>query len=315
MRQHFVPRSYLSNFTDPSVAGGNRAGIWQVDLAKCHYNQLTVDAVAARTDYYTVQIDDQPDNFIEDMFGEIEGNASTVIRTISEGLSLPDEAESGVLADFMAIQRLRVPAFREAVDNFYVDVATKLNAIATENRERYARILRDAMPERTFSAEEIESAWNFARDPANYSIKMNADASLKPLVASMITVARSIADMHWSYLVAPEGSQGFMTSDNPVSWGVPGGGFYDSGLMSKNAELVWPMTRRIAILGSWSDREDELLHVDEATVGRINNRILSRTQRYVFAPTEPLAKWAITQVESVGMRDQTGAAILGVNTQ
>lgn len=277
-----------------------------MDLSERQYIQLTVDAVAARTDYYTVQIDGQSDNFIEEMFSEIEGKAVAVIRTLSESLSLPAEGESGALADFMAIQRLRVPAFRDAVDKFYVDVATKLNAVATESRDRYARILRDAMPDRSFSEEEIDSAWNFARDPANYSIKMNADASLKPLVASMETVAHLIADMRWSYIVAPDGTEGFITSDNPVSWVVPGGGFYDSGPVSKNAELVWPMTRRIAILGSWSDHEDELLNVDQEMVERINHRILSRTQRYVFAPTESLARWAIMQIESRPTRGQTG---------
>src|SRR5688572_21486141 len=105
MRQHFVPRSYLSNFTDTAGAPGKRAGLWQVDLAERQYKRLTVDAVAARTDYYTVQIDGQPDNFIEEMFSEIEGKAIAVIRAVSESLSLPAESESGTLADFMAIQR------------------------------------------------------------------------------------------------------------------------------------------------------------------------------------------------------------------
>jgi hypothetical protein len=67
MRQHFVPRSYLSNFTDSNVGAGEKPGVWQVDLLEGVYKKLTVEAVAARTDYYTVEIDGKADNFMEEM--------------------------------------------------------------------------------------------------------------------------------------------------------------------------------------------------------------------------------------------------------
>ncbi len=298
VRQHFVPRSYLSNFTDSIFGAGRKPGVWQVDLPEGVYKTLTVEAVAARTDYYTVEIDGEPDDFIEEMFGEIEGHAIAVIRKISTTLALPDEGESGALSDFMAIQRLRVPAFRETVDRFLVDATRKISAIATEERDRYARFLREAMPDRAFTEDEIDQAWKFARDRSNYSISFGNEASLQPVVATMESIAHMIADMRWSYVIAPEGGAGFITSDNPVTWVVPGvQGFYGGGLLAKDAELVWPVTRRIAIVGTWTDGDDEKREVDQESVDSINLRTLSRAQRYVFAPTESLAKWAIGEVE------------------
>jgi hypothetical protein len=301
MRQHFVPRSYLSNFTDTKVEYGEKPGVWQADLRANSYKRLTVEAVAARTDYYTVEIDGKADNFIEEMFGEIESHAIAVIREMSATFALPAEGESGALSDFMAIQRLRVPAFRESIDRFLIDVTTKINAIATEERDRYARFLREAMPDRAFTEDEIDQAWKFARDPSNYKISFGNEASLKPVVATMEAVAHMIADMRWSYIIAPEESPGFITSDNPVTWVVPGvQGFYGGGPLAKNAELVWPVTRRIAIVGTWSDGDDEKREVDQESVNSINIRTLSRVQRYVFAPSESLAQWAITEVQQRG---------------
>jgi hypothetical protein len=221
-----------------------------------------------------------------------------VIRKIATSLALPDEGGSRALSDFMAIQRLRVPAFRENVDRLFVDVTRKVSAVATEDRDRYARFLRDAIPDRAFTEDEIDQAWRFARDPSNYSISFGNEASLQPVVATMESTAHMIADMRWSYIIAPENSDGFITSDNPVTWIVPGAQqFYGGGLLARGAELVWPVTRRIAIVGTWNDGDDEKREVDHESVNSINLRTLSRVQRYVFAPTESLAQWADAEVK------------------
>jgi Protein of unknown function (DUF4238) len=57
-----------------------------------------------------------------------------------------------------------------------------------------------------------------------YAEQTNRAWSLKQMFESMLTLQKDIYKMFWTFLIAPDGDDGFLTSDNPVAFFHPAEG-------------------------------------------------------------------------------------------
>jgi len=90
----------------------------------------------------------------------------------------------------------------------------------------------------------------------------------------------------WMILLAPEGSPGFVTCDNPVclmfSKPEMRGGFYRPGHVMAGTQVIFPVGRRMAIVGAFEFKEATLTINDDGVAG-VNGALVAYAQRQVYA--------------------------------
>ena len=288
MRQHYVPQVYLQHFTDPS---GPEPGVWVVDGATGSAKPLRTDAIAAIGNYYTVNLEGQKDDCIEEEFAGLEAAIAPLLKSMNEGNLRISDDERALISEFMAAQVIRVPTFRNAVERSLHEVTTKLSLMVTRDRSTYGRVLLAALPDRDFTKQEIDRIWSFAREPAHYTIRVNPEISIGQGLKLAEALAPIFAGMQWSFL-RTAGTLAIVTSDNPVSWGNPEftGSAYGHGLTALGTEVVWPVGRRLALVATWRGSEEVVDAAAELTA-KVDRRVISMAQRYVFCPSEAMAQW------------------------
>ena len=102
---------------------------------------------------------------------------------------------------------------------------------------------------------------------------------------NVATTAPIIFDMKWAFMVRPQDSEPFITSDSPCSLdnpSLPVNSFYGPGLAQKDIEVCITLSPDLALLCGWKmDRDWNYLPVDKENVAEINRRIMRRSETLV----------------------------------
>ena len=100
-------------------------------------------------------------------------------------------------------------------------------------------------------------------------------------------------------LKAPNNSGGFVTSDHPscLSWshGPPDNLGMGPGLASKGSGLLLPVSRRLALFGSF-EIEDGEGEANEDLVARFNSQVIRRSSWQVYAHDVHFSYWFGDQI-------------------
>lgn len=83
-----------------------------------------------------------------------------------------------MLSYFAALQIVRVHQFRDRIEKFITEMGQTVNAMMIQSRDRYEGALRQAYPDRRFTAEEVDRLCASARDVDSYRISANPAAAL-----------------------------------------------------------------------------------------------------------------------------------------
>src|SRR5262249_42582019 len=151
-----------------------------------------------------------------------------------------------ILMGFMALMHLRVPIFREHFESMVNQAYTILGKESVRDIESVRRWLKRYEEETgegtDITAEDVQKVglgdglkWVV---PIEWHLKM---------LRNVPKIARILSDMHWLYLKAPTEAK-FLTSDNPVLYGVPanrGSSYVGGGLLDENIEVVFPISREL----------------------------------------------------------------------
>lgn len=83
-KHHYVPVSYLSNFTND---GTDRSQVWVFDQTNGNQWQSRPKNIAYENDFHTIEtVDGKDSKTYEDAFSMVEGNAKQVINKIIQTL-------------------------------------------------------------------------------------------------------------------------------------------------------------------------------------------------------------------------------------
>ena len=88
-------------------------------------------------------------------------------------------------------------------------------AMMIQSRDRYEAALRQAMPDRDFTADEVERLYASARDVDSYTIAANPEAALGYGLRVVPHVADLLNRMSWA-VMEPAGAEHYWSSDNPL---------------------------------------------------------------------------------------------------
>lgn len=240
-RHHYVPKAYLKAFCD---ARGKLLVYRKDDPTQPLH--LAPDATQFRRYYYSQPTPGggKDNNTLEGLFSAVEARWPAIVARLNRREDCNDQLEN--LFSFISLQRARVPAARDAVED-----VLRHNVRATMN----------------LMAERGE----LPPPPAGYeSVLKQVAITIDPhqSIHAMVTMIRGIATL-WSMvgIAALHNHTGhlFLTSDNPVIWFDPSLPFdeqrpYTIDPAGRSIFLLFPVSPTLVIIGSQQYKDSFAAH-------------------------------------------------------
>ena len=284
--QHFVPRFYLKRF-----AGEGQIQVFDV-RAKRIGKPRPYASVCYEKYFYAAKtgVQDEISQKLEGLFGKIENIIADALPGVIEravGRQLTS-SDLDVLANFMSVQWIRTPHFRELVqEGAGIGMKQIVKKLAISGG------LRSTAEGLEMSSEQIEGMERFILS-GQYNIRIPDNALPLSFVKEIPIFSDLLLAKKWRIILSEEPYR-FITSDNPVAeWWVPP----NTSFMERKHYL--PLTPSILIEATRPDSIDP----EQQSVGRpsyhvangkevlmFNEVLASRAHQFAYAPqTEEFEK-------------------------
>ena len=216
-KQHYVPQSYLSAWTDPETPSGHEPYVWVVNKKSLEIRNRAPKNIMFKRNFYTIETEEgERDLSLERGLSVFEGEFVRVRdRVISSHLQLSSDDRLALLA-YVSAMHSRTPASSDRLSPFWEEILTKMKAMSEwaatatpEQLESAARVVpMDPERSHTVTVEEIQSI---------------VDSPIPSLLASSIRAEMGALRILDLAIIETATSPGFITSDNPVVWFDPEG--------------------------------------------------------------------------------------------
>lgn len=280
-RHHYLPVFYLKGFVDPH----NEPYIWLYKKGNPDVRKATARNIAVEKDYYSFITPEgnKDSQTLENELAKIECGVAPVFRKIKNQTELNDQ-ERMLLSLFLALMMVRVPNFRENIEEALGESMKKMNMIlATDSRNFKAMI--DKFEEDTGKkiGMPIEELRKYMAE-GQYDTRATPQFGLAMALDMIPTFAPIFSKMNWTFLEIT-GDYRFVTSDNPLSCIDPAHdpkSLLGVGLLNKDIEVTFPISRDLMLLGMWKNFEGDKILSDKP-VRDMNRRTVISALRFVFA--------------------------------
>jgi hypothetical protein len=285
VKHHYVPACYLRAFVDPACPYKYEPYLWIVDLNERRIRRRSPDNTAALTDYYAVG--DGPNRYeVEEYLAAVEGQTAPVLaKILGNDYAIVEPTDKSILSYFAALQLVRVPQFRDRIEEFITGIGQTMNALLIRSRDAYEDAVRRAFPDRAFSPEEMDQLYAGARDVDSYRIKANPAAALGHALNVVPKIAELLNRMSWA-VMEPAGMANFWTSDNPLYYINPDSDHpvFGHALGAKGVEVNLPIGPHRCILMAWTDIAGPRAQIQDLRCAQ--ERGIAGAQRYLFCSTK-----------------------------
>jgi hypothetical protein len=246
-KQHFIPRAYLSAWTDPSGPAEQEPYLWLFPKEGGKGRRKAPVNVFTETDMYTVQTPEGERNlYFEHGLAQLETGLKRIREDFLElGKQLPAVPRLKLTA-FLSALHTRTPRFRDhhrdswqKVLNLGEEMEEAMRRKTPEERQRISSMTVIS------SAEGAGMSMEDVRRIVTYPIQHIAPAAIEAELPFLL-------QMKMLVLCAPVGSR-FITSDAPVVWFDPESRnrplmWQGPGLMYETLEISMPISPRQLIL-------------------------------------------------------------------
>lgn len=259
-RHHYVPKAYLKAFCDDH----GKLRVYRKDAPTKPLHQVP-DATQFRRYYYSQPIPDggQDNNKLESAFSTIETHWPETVTKLHARGDVNDRLES--IFQFIALQRVRVPAIRDAAESMLAQTVKDIMRVMLAN---------GTLPSPPAGLADLPNQVQVAIDPHR---------SIHSMVAMLEGMGKLFSLVG---LVAVHNNTDlpFITSDNPVLWFDPSLPFDEQRPYTLQPGgpvfLVFPVSPKLALIGSTQYREFFETHglehsdlQDEGMVYAINSQV------------------------------------------
>ena len=152
-KHHYIPCSFLSAFASKDSRDGL---IFVFDKKNMRFFRQTCENVGYRPKYYSVDIDGESPDFVEDELGKIEGVCKPIIRKIEKDRRMVVGDDYVTLMYYLGILAVRVPTIRDRF-NAQMDNLGKMVLKVTLQRKTPVDIMR-FMADKGSPLESIDDA-------------------------------------------------------------------------------------------------------------------------------------------------------------
>lgn len=285
IRHHFIPGFYLRGFTDPI----HDNLVWVYNKGTDNIFSGTPESIGFEKHYHTFEtVDGNKDtNTIEDYFCHVwEGPVAKIFEQIKAG-DFPEGNVREFFACFLGLSLTRSPNHRVNIDKVSAHFIKSFSQFSASNPEYFANTVRNY---------EREMGEKLTDDPEDlrkyilggqYDVKMKPELYLKMFISHGINLGIVISKMKWVFVRATDRFR-FITSDNPFSFHDPTirqESFYNgTGLLNKNVEVSFPISKDIALLATWRDSITEgYVQGTHELVKVVNRCSVAAAHRAVYA--------------------------------
>jgi hypothetical protein len=290
-RNHYLPRAYLQGFCDQEGL------LWTFDRISKEFRHLPPDSVAVEKEFYIVRDSaGRKSNVVEDRLATSENAAIPIIRELDSPNRRLSEQEREVLAQFIALLRLRTTVFNaemeEVIEHYTSAIVSDLFKDETSARDSFAKLAGNgaAMPSERLEA--LVSMWKSGQ----YTVKVNREYIIHLMLQRTDSFAEELFAMTWGILRSHQQAS-FITGDLP--WSIltidptksTDFGFRD--IFLPHVRTVVPLTKSTAVMlearvsGSPKVRYGRVFREFNRTV---NRPIADNAQRFVFSGNEALLR-------------------------
>ncbi len=282
-RHHIVPASYLRRF----AVTGNPNQICVYDKDRGASYKTSVNNAAVVRDYYKVDTDGTVDPYtLEKGLSVLEGSAIPVIKKITRGEEVSNE-ERAYVAEFISVQHLRGQNMLKFVADTTALINAKMLDVTLASKDRWEQQTKQ-MQEKGYLLEDDISYEDLKKFHENreYEVSFNHQWLLgQSLTQTHIEPYTQIFfDMHWTVLEAAPGHF-FYTSDTPLIYSSPEMHpiYGDGGLMHKNIEVTFPLSKKYMLLASWQGFSERHM-VKDTLCKKMNANTAKQAYQYVYGP-------------------------------
>jgi hypothetical protein len=239
---HFVPKFWLAGFTDTGKKDGR---LWVTDFKRQKQWPSNPENAGHRRDFYRVSDQEVKDPLaFEKLFSRIEDAFAPLLREMDKRPRGPFRDEWESLFMYIAVQWMRVPAFRPMLLRITDEIQRRFLAKALKTPETWEVFLNKVGVPADAPGAEYDKMVEFERGH-HYSLSAEPEYFLYRGLKAIEDVASTLSERHWRASISVPG--GFVGSDNPVVMDGPQGqqiGF-------KSAEIVlFTASRHVLLYGA-----------------------------------------------------------------
>jgi hypothetical protein len=238
---HFVPQCWLAGFTE---TGQKEGVLWVTDFGRARQWPTNPANAGHHRDFYRLSDPRLDPLVVENTFAKVENVIAPLLKRIDQELRGPAKDELELLVWFIALQWVRVPAFRPKVLAIEDSHFRSQLLLDLESPESWAAALKAAHIPAGCPGTEYEQVQEFVHSK-QYSLKAENEWYVLRAFHAANSIAPLLMARHWGISFSKSGN--FIGSDSPVALDGPKGemvGF-------KNAEIVtYPVSRHALLYGT-----------------------------------------------------------------
>jgi hypothetical protein len=263
MGSHYIPQKYLKGFTNSTCPNA----LWQFDKKTYTFSnkRLSIVKIAQQRTFYDAETEASLNEVVER-----PGNC--VLEKLRSGnISLTVE-EKVHLSIYIATMIKRVPYHRAKGEAMVPEVLKEITSdLRNKIRELQSADKISALQANKYLTDtDIVEAKYELQTPSNVRKQIRSPWPSENII-------KAIYEMHWRFVQAQD-DECFLTSDNPAF-------FFDCyGLRTDKSELTFPVSRKLAIFGSWTPVSNGNNVIDQKFLVReANRRLIDKTSRFIYA--------------------------------
>lgn len=212
--------------------------------------------------------------------------ASAVLPEIVKSCALPPSPERmGCLLTFIGLQAVRTARFRRNQERFSDEMKRIMVDIITLNDDRFSaaikRYERDVGPlPSKIDREELRVSATTGRMPRDRNVMMRI------MLHACLAASETMYARRWQLLVATDEAPDFVTSDSPVTVMPMKGSAMPigpTGFGLPTTRVVYPLTRRMAMLGTFGPQPPSPRIVNREMVAAINTITILGAYRFIYS--------------------------------
>jgi hypothetical protein len=284
-RHHYLPRCYLKGFAKPRKRGkSHHVHVFDRDGKTFTANIINV---ATEKDFNRIEVEGHPPDAFEQGIAKFEGELGPALVRILESRSLDKKDDRLLLMNLIGMLSIRNPQHRENIRDFHERTANIIMELATATKERWEGQLRQM--EAAGYVREHNVPYEEMRDAVmnkSFRIEVPTERHIALEMHTLDPVLKTLLERKWLILLAPKDSPGFVTCDHPVCLMLSDpkmrGGFHGPGHGLTGTEIIFPVGRRMAIVGAFELRE-ETVTLNEDGVAGVNGALVAYANRQVYA--------------------------------
>jgi len=277
---HYICEFLLKNFAD------DKGTLWIYDSELRKYWTGNTRSAAFERDLYALTLKGRGRDFgilEKGLQQQIDTPGAVAIRKL-QNRQMCDGIEWRNFLGFVAAQMVRTPEYIERLKAMEAPIMQEMLERMAKFEPEFREAVRKDMREAGATAEDVDRVLEAVAN-GKCRTQPAQDWIVASAVRAIPMIQAELSDMHWTFLVVPDGEPELLINDCPLMLAEPGPEAEQPrplGLRNPNIEVVMPLSRRMVTVAR-RDGPDSFGELMSGSADVVNARTLSYARRFVFA--------------------------------